>query len=312
MKHIFIVNPAAGATDATAFVERSIKELNTELDYEVYTTKAPGDATRYIRSLLEGSNDEYRFYACGGDGTLNEVANGAVGFENASITVFPCGSGNDFIKYYGTAADFSDIKALTEGESLKIDVLKVCGKYAVNAVHFGLDTFVLRTMLKVRRKPIIGGRNAYTTGVVAALIKGMKTKCRLIVDDSPLGKDKMLLCTLSNGRYVGGAYKCAPRSLNDDGLIEVCHVSPVSRLKFLTLMGKYKEGSHLDNPKFKNFVSYTKAKKIEIKGNDNFYISIDGELEKVDECTVEIVKQALNFTVPKRLAPTSQKEKVKI
>lgn len=300
MKHIFIVNPAAGAEDATEFVKSSAEKSGIE-NYEIHRTTAPGEATEYIKNVLKDTENEYRFYSCGGDGTLNEVVNGIVGSENASVTVFPCGSGNDFIKYYGSAEDFSDIKSLSKAKTTKIDILKTCGKYAVNAVHFGFDTFVLRTMLKVRRKALIGGKNSYTTGVVTALLKGMKTKCRLIVDGKVLGGEEMLLCTLCNGKYVGGSYKCAPRSENDDGLIEVCHVNPVSRLKFITLINVYKKGTHLDNPKFEKIINYARAKKIEIEGSKDFFISIDGELEQVERCSVEVIEKAINFAVPEKL-----------
>lgn len=300
MKHIFIVNPAAGAEDSTEFVKNAAAKSGLS-NYEIHRTSAPGEATEYIKSVLKDTENEYRFYSCGGDGTLNEVVNGVVGCDNASVTVFPCGSGNDFIKYYGSAKDFSDIKALVNAKTRKIDVLKTCGRYAINAIHFGFDTFVLRTMLKVRRKFLIGGKNAYTTGVITALLKGMKTKCQLIVDGEKLGGDDMLLCTLCNGRYVGGSYKSAPLSLNDDGLIEVCHVNPVSRLKFITLISAYKNGTHIGSKKFEKIVNYKRAEKIEIKGNKDFYISIDGELVKTESCTVEIIKKAINFAVPEFL-----------
>ena len=312
MKHIFIVNPAAGKQDATDFVRRSVEACGFDIDYEIYRTAAPKDATNYIKSVLESGKDDYRFYSCGGDGTLNEVVNGVIGYDNASVTVFPCGSGNDFIKYYGKQEDFSDIKQLITAENQKIDVLKTCDRYAVNAVHFGFDTYVLRTMIKVRRKAIIGGKNAYTTGIVTALIKGMKSFCQLTVDGKRIGKDLMLLCTLSNGKYVGGSYKCAPKSNNSDGLIEVCHVNPVSRLKFLGLISAYKNGTHLDDERFEKIVNYTRGKSIHIKGSDDFYISIDGELKSCDECTVEVVEKALNFAVPKRLLGQPKKEEAEV
>lgn len=311
MKHIFIVNPAAGREDATDFVRQTVENCGLDIDYEIYRTANAGDATGYIRSVLENNEGEFRFYSCGGDGTLNEVVNGVVGFDNASITVFPCGSGNDFIKYYGTYDDFSDVRELINAKSHKIDVLKADGKYAVNAVHFGFDSFVLKTMVKVKRKPFIGGKNAYTTGIVTALISGMRSLCKMTFDGKTFGKNEFLLCTLANGRYVGGAYKCAPRSNNSDGLIEVCHVSPVSRFKFLTLMGAYKKGTHLDDKRFENHVYYTQCKEIELSGGDDFCISMDGELVKVGKCKVEIIEKALNFAVPEKLMPIEHTEEEK-
>lgn len=309
MKHIFIVNPCAGTGDMTDFIKKQLKELNLNIDYEVYRTTEKGGATRYIKEILSKNTGEYRFYSCGGDGTLNEVVNGAVGYSNASVTVLPYGSGNDFIKYYGKAEDFLNIKELTQAKNHKIDVLKACGRYAVNAVHFGFDTAVLKTMEKVRRKFLLGGKNAYTTGVVTALINGMKTACTVKADGNKIGKEKMLLCTLSNGKYVGGSYKCAPNSLNDDGLMEVCLVNTLSRLTLLRFISKYKEGTHLENKSMQKYINYTKAKTVEIEGGKGFCLSLDGELVFTEKCTVELVSGALNFAVPQKLCNSVSENK---
>lgn len=302
MKHIFVINPGAGSHDATNDVKAKIDALELDIDYDFYVTKAPGDATDFVKKTCENSKEKLRFYSCGGDGTLNEIASGIVGFDHAAVTVLPCGSGNDFVKYYGTYNDFSDVSELVNGVEHKIDVMKVCGRYSVNVVHFGFDTAVLKTMLKVRRKKIIGGKRAYTTGVIVALLKGMKTKCDIISDGQKVGKGVILLGTVANGKYVGGSYKCAPYSLNDDGFSEVCIVNPVSRLNFIRLIKDYKLGNHIDNPKFEKYVNYCKGKRVEIIGDKNFCISIDGELVFTEKAEVEVIPKALNFVIPKSLA----------
>ncbi len=309
MKHIFIVNPAAGAKDSTNHIKDLLQGAELNIDYSIHTTEYSGEATEFIRKTLSDSDDVCRFYSCGGDGTLNEVVNGVAGFSNAEVTVFPCGSGNDYIKYYGTAEDFSDIKELINAESHKVDLLKIGDKYAINAVHFGLDSNVLKTMIKVRRNPILGKKRAYTTGVVTGFLSGMKTYCCMKADGKKIGGDKMLLCTLANGKYVGGAYKSAPLSLNNDGLIEVCHVNPISRIRFLTLMNTYKRGEHLRDKRFEKYVNYTKAEKIEVSAPREIPVSLDGELVYLKEFTVEIVPSAVNFVAPKRL---TEKEKVNL
>ena len=151
MKHIFVVNPAAGKTNAVQALQ---KELETKykgsLDYEIYQTRAPRDATAYIRNYCHTHTEPVRFYACGGDGTLNEVVNGVVGFSHASMGCYPCGSGNDYVKYYGDTSAFLDVAALIEGEETEIDLMKVGDRYAINATHFGFDSSVASVMQKVR------------------------------------------------------------------------------------------------------------------------------------------------------------------
>ena len=110
-----------------------------------------------------------------------------------------------------------------------------------------------------------------------------------------------MLCTLANGKYVGGAYKSAPLSLNNDGLIEVCQVNPISRLGFLRLMNTYKRGEHLEDNRFEKYLNYTRAKKIEVNAPEKIPVSVDGELIFEKNFTVEIVESAINFVVPQKL-----------
>ncbi len=301
LKHIFVINPAAGGRDATEYVKSAVKSL--DIDYEIYCTKNPGDATEFVRSL-NGDGEHYRIYACGGDGTFNEVASGAVGSNNIAVSVFPCGSGNDYIKYYGGVEDFRDLESLIDGVETPVDAMSVNGKYAINFVHFGFDSACLMTMLKVRRKWFIGGKNAYTTGIITALINGMKHRCRVIVDGEQIGADKMLLCTVGNGKFVGGKYKCAPLSDNADGLLEICHVNTLSRLRLVTLISAYEKGTHLVDERFKKYINYRRGYKVEIESltGKDMHFSIDGELNYASRFTVEILPGSLKFIVPKKLA----------
>ncbi|MDE5991012.1 MAG: hypothetical protein K2H36_05470, partial [Clostridia bacterium] len=182
----------------------------------------------------------------------------------------------------------------------KIDIIQVGDRYAVNACHFGLDSAVAKTMNAVRHKKIIGGKNAYNTGVLKALFTAMKTKCKVIGDGEPLNDDKILLCTIANGKYVGGSYKSAPRSVNDDGLMEVCCIKPVAIAKFLKLIKVYKAGEHLERKDLKKCLEYRRCKKVEIIGGQkNFAISLDGEVVDGDRFEVNILEKELRFIVPK-------------
>ena len=127
MKHIFILNPAAGRINSFGTIEAELKQVYAAggLDYMIYETKAPGDATAYIRDYCRENPEPVRFYACGGDGTLNEVVNGAVGFPQASVGCYPCGSGNDFVKYYGGQKHFLNLQAQIDATEQTIDLIRV-------------------------------------------------------------------------------------------------------------------------------------------------------------------------------------------
>jgi diacylglycerol kinase (ATP) len=131
----------------------------------------------------------------------------------------------------------------------------------------------------------------------------MKNACRVRVDGELLNPDgNILLCTIANGQYVGGSFRCAPRSLDNDGLLEVCLVKPISVLTFVNLVKVYTEGTHLNDERFAKILEYRRGKKIEIDAPEGFIYSFDGELIRQNKFTVEVVPNAIRFAVPKGAA----------
>lgn len=300
MKFIFVINPMAGEGGAAAEIRRAADLTAEKENCEFYETAAPGDATCFVRKKCEElCGETVRFIACGGDGTINEVFNGAVGFENAEVTCYPCGSGNDFVKVFGGAEKFKNVEALLSAPVRPLDLLKVGDRYSVNVVNFGFDTTVAITINKEREKTGHGNKNAYTKGVVTALVKSMNNACTVSADGEVLnGSGKCLLCTLANGQYVGGSFKCAPYARTDDGLMEVCLIDPISRLRFVKLLGPYTEGKHLDDGSFADIIHYRRAKTVHVRAPGNFAYSLDGEIIFSNDFTVETVPAALRFACP--------------
>ena len=300
MKYVFIVNPHAGDTDRVQLIRDAIADLPEKDDCEIYPTKAPRDATAYVGKWCdEHPGEEVRFIACGGDGTVNEVFSGAVGRENVSVTCYPCGSGNDFVKAFGGADKFLSVPALLRAPARPLDLLKAGDRYSDNVVNFGFDTTVAITINEERAKTGHGNKNAYTKGVVKALLTAMKNTFTVKADGETLNPGgKALLCTVANGQYVGGSFKCAPKAETDDGLIEVCLIKPISRLRFIKILKPYTNGEHIDSPDMKDIVIYRRAKKVEVDAPAGFAYSLDGEIIYESHFTVEIVPGALSFAVP--------------
>jgi diacylglycerol kinase (ATP) len=111
---------------------------------------------------------------------------------------------------------------------------------------------------------------------------------------------------------VGGAYCCAPLSKNDDGLLEVCLVKPLSRFRFLQLVDVYKHGGHLADDRFQDIVSYRRGKSVHVKGGKGFGFTLDGEIVEKEDFTIEICPGAIRFVVPaerkKEALPDSEPE----
>ena len=156
MKHLFIINPAAGSRDRTEAYKKKIREAfqGSEEEYRVEVSKAPGDCCRLAREAAE-SGEEYRIYACGGDGTLNEVAAGAAGFSNAAVTVFAGGSGNDFVKLFSDRDAFRDLDRLLDCQEVTFDLMKVNGDICLNIASVGLDARIGTDVSNYKRIPLL-------------------------------------------------------------------------------------------------------------------------------------------------------------
>lgn len=333
MQHIFVINPHAGKIDSTNIIREKVERLDKVIDYDIYVTQCAGDATRFVARWRAGHPlDDVRFYACGGDGTLNEVVSGIMQ-ANASredttqttgpltqLTCYPCGSGNDYVKYY--PGDFLNLNDLVGGIPHQVDVMKVssfveptddhdCSStprqntvsensdhYSINVCNVGFEAKVCKTMNDVKRKPIIGGERAYTTGVIKNLFCGMKNYCRLTVDGTSFYDGDMLLCSFSNGRYVGGGYQCAPLSVNDDGLIEVLLFKPIHIPFFARMISVYRNGKQFEDPRFKKVIRYSQAKNVTITSDKPFDLCIDGEMLLGTHFKIQNLCKAVTFVSP--------------
>ncbi len=306
MKHIFIINPCAGGEDHSQTIADEVKTM--DVTAEIYITLGEKDATRYVEDYCrQHPCENVRFYACGGDGTLNEVVSGAIGHEGAEVTCYPCGSGNDYVRYWD-GVDFHHIKGLIEAPAVEVDVMKVCYYdgpnlkvcYALNTMNYGFEAEVCRAMDDVRRKPFIGGRMAYTTGIVKSLFAGRHNPCRFTVDGRLWKEGDLLLASMANGRYEGGGFLSAPRSKNDDGLLEITAIRPISIVRFASIIGDYKSGKYLDRTDLQDIVSHCRGRQVTIEHDSPFYIGIDGELLRGNYFEVENLPRVLRFAVPKK------------
>lgn len=152
MKYYFVINPAAGTDWKKTWLLKEIDAYfkNRGQEYEVYLTQGVMDACRYTRQVCKQARQEIRVFACGGDGTLNEVVNGAKGFPHVQIGVIPCGTGNDFVKNFGSESQFWNIAAQIDAPCQKVDVLEVDGRRVMNICNIGFDADVAYHMNKFK------------------------------------------------------------------------------------------------------------------------------------------------------------------
>ena len=176
MKHVFIINPTAGKSDSRQKIYDMAEKLRQDhgLEVQCLLTKKQGHATEIARRLCQ-SGEDLRFYACGGDGTVNEVANGIIGYDNASMTVIPMGTGNDFLKNFGPEdmEKFRDAEICGTGP-IPIDAIEVNDRIALTIACSGIDATVAKDVHNFSESPILDGKSSYIVSLaVNFLFKGI-------------------------------------------------------------------------------------------------------------------------------------------
>lgn len=298
MKHIFIINPAAGSRDRTADYSEKIHTAchDRGLSYEILVSSAPGQCYALARQAAE-TGEEVRLYACGGDGTLNEVAAGAAGFPNAAVTVFSGGSGNDFVKIFSEPAAFFDLDRLLEAEEATFDLIRCNDDIALNICSVGLDARIGTDVANYKRLPLLHGFRAYAASTVVNVIRGISEHYVIEVDGEVIDGEKTMIC-VCNGRYYGGGFNPVPEADPADGLLDVLVVEKVSRLQVPGVVGKYKAGRYQELP---HLVRHFRTKKITIHCDRETPINLDGELRLAKTAEFSVAEEKLRFFYPKGL-----------
>lgn len=305
MKHIYIINPAAGRGDSSERLKREIAAAYADADIapEVYLTTGVGDATRFVHAWCTSHPDEeVRFYACGGDGTLNEVVSGAVGHPNAAVGLIPVGTGNDFVRCFTEFDRFMNVDAQRAGQEIEIDVMRCNGKYAINLINTGFDCEVVVKTSEIKRRPWVPAGMAYGMGVAMELIRKPGVKVELSIDGGEYVTRELLLCAVGNGAFYGGGFKPLPFASLTDGMLDMCMVDNVSRAKFISLVGSYKRGEHVV-PANKDVLHYTRCRSLSMRFAEPQNLCMDGEVIRVSECSVDVVPRALRLVVPRGSSP---------
>ena len=308
MRHVFILNPVAGKNQSALALKEKITAYfidHPDMEYSIRLTDGVGAATRIARE--ESEKGDVRLYACGGDGTLQETAAGIpAGRTDVELTVIPCGSGNDFVRTFGGAEAFCDLKDLIEGVALPVDAVDGGDLISLNIAAIGLDAAVALKMQKYKKWRGVSGSMAYNIAVIDVLCHPIGVKMELEID-TPQGvihrQGKYLMTLAANGRFYGGGYQGAPSAVTDDGLLEFVLVRKVSRLKIPFVIGKYKAGRHSEV----KCIETIRGTAMRVKAAKPMVCTVDGECFTTDAIRFEIMAGAYRFVVPASVAAALNK-----
>jgi YegS/Rv2252/BmrU family lipid kinase len=298
VKHLFIINPAAGKADVTAEVRAEAEAACKArgLDYEIRVSQAPGDCTAITRAAAQ-SGAETRIYACGGDGTLNEVVCGAAGAENLAVTHYPCGSGNDFIKIFDHPERFQTIESLLDADEARFDLIQVGDDYCAGICSIGIDARIGTSIQKFKRLPLVGGKGAYNLSTVVNLCKGISRHYVVEINGERVDERMTLIC-VCNGRWYGGGYNPVPEARLDDGKLDVLLVKKVSLLQVAAIIGKYKAGKYADFPQY--FRHY-QTDRLTVRCDRTEVVNLDGEARYGKDVEIRMSDRKLRFFYPRGL-----------
>lgn len=307
MKYYFIINPMAGNGKGVEKLKSVIEETGKKLDkvFDIYITKSIGDAEVYVRSICEKDNSPATFIACGGDGTLNEVLNGAYEFSNVSVGVIPMGTGNDFCRNF-IDCDFTDIEAQFKGISTPCDVIRYKGvvngteivRYCANMFNIGFDCNVADMKATLSKYPFINGSLAYFLGIFVMLIRKKGANLKIEIDGKEVHNGKLLLTAIANGCFCGGGVKSNPYAKTNDGFMDINIIKDIPRRLFVPCLPRYMKGTLFDTEKYANLAFTSQCKHIVITPNESMRLCVDGEIFDAEKIEFDIIPNGINILNP--------------
>ena len=303
MKYIFIINPKAGNKDMTAAIYDMADRLRDHHGLEVtcMLTDRPGGATDMARKLAE-SGEEVRLYACGGDGTIHEVAEGIAGYENAAMSCIPTGTGNDFLKNFGNmAAAFADAENSFDGPSFPLDLIDCNGKLCLTIACNGVDAQVAESVHEYGA--MFSGRGSYIASIVMnVLIKPISHRWEVEID-GVRQEGEYLLVSMCNGRYYGGGSTPVPEARMDDGVLHTVLIKKIGKVTFAKLFGPYSDGKYRELPK--DLIQVVTAKEVRIRSEQEIVSCVDGECFRSHEVVMKLSDKRVNFFGPMGCDPNA-------
>jgi YegS/Rv2252/BmrU family lipid kinase len=303
-KVVFVVNPSS-AGGATGRQWRSIGARFRERlgDFGELFTARPMDAVLLARRALQDGADVV--VAVGGDGTINEVANGffdergEVIRPGAALAVLPQGTGGDFRRTFRWHESLdATLLRLAEGREKPLDVGRVTftatdgstrSRHFVNIASFGSSGLVDRYVNGTTK--ILGGKASFAIGSLRGMMSWKDRVCRLRFDGGAAEELPITVVAVANGQYFGGGMWVAPQARTDDGVLDVTIWSGYGLLDFVTQSKKIYDGRHLELPGTKT----RRARRVDAESDAEVLLDVDGEQPGRLPASFEILPGALRI-----------------
>ncbi len=295
MRHLFIINPAAGRSGRVEELKKRILAAFPQGGCQVACTARAGDARRLAEEALQEAGP-VRLYACGGDGTLNEVVNAAAGHDQAAVTNVPLGTGNDFLRIFGRKerGRFFDIAQLKDGPQTALDLMECNGLLGLDVVCAGVDARVAVGVHRFKGLPLVGKKLAYILSLVVEVCRGIARPMTVEMGSIRYSGPTAIFCAC-NGRHYGGGFCPVPEAMPDDGVLDMLLVGDLGLLKFARYVGKYASGRYRECPEV---VRDYHGQEARFSSEEELTVVVDGEVMRGRDFTLRLARQKVNFFYP--------------
>ncbi len=306
---LVIVNPESAGGSTRKAWPKIASDLRSHFGaFKTAFTEKPGGATSLAGEAAR--KGVKLIIACGGDGTISEVANGILASgKDIELGVLPSGTGGDFRRTLGIPARSRDAaRVLRDGRTRRIDVGRVvftdqsgaeAVRYFLGVASFGMSTEVIGRVKEGKPQWLpasipewLGGRISFGASMLQTAMRSAATRVIVQLDDGHERHLSVANFCIANARYFGGGMKIAPDAKLTDGRFDVISVGDLGALKIVASAPRIYLGSHLSLPE----VSHALAKKVVVRSADKAIevnLEIDGELPGRLPATFQIIPEAL-------------------
>jgi diacylglycerol kinase (ATP) len=302
---VFLVNPAsANGSTGRRWPELAHRAAAAGLHGDALLSERPGHLGELARTAaLEGAE---RLVVVGGDGSVNEVANGLAGLaEPPELAVIARGTGWDFVRTFGIPRGIEEAAAVAlDGDVVAVDVGRVTyrawdGAEATsvfaNVASVGMSGAIAQRANETTKA--LGGKVSYLLATFAVFARWSAAEVRLTVDDETR-RARMFDVIVANGRFVGGGMQMCPEAVPDDGLFDVLTIGDITKSDLVRTMPKLYRGTHLPHPK----AELLRGSVVVVETDEPIPLELDGEQPGTTPARFEVVPRALRLRVPRAAA----------
>ena len=286
-----IINPAAGQEKPVLSIVNSVFHP-ANVDWEVFITKAPGDAHRLAKKSAAEGVDAVAVY--GGDGTVMEASGGLAG-THIPLAIFPGGTGNGASTELGIPTDLAEACGLVTGENSMIR--------EIDLGQVGENCFVLNAGVGFATAMMAGADRASKDrlGLLAYLISGIQTLrdppmayYHLTLDGNTVESEGITCLVANSGTLGNTGVKLAPTIDVSDGLLDVVVIRQGDLGAMLSVAASVLRGNE-DAPPLQHW----QAREITLVTDPPQTVQLDGDIVGNTPFTAKVLPKGVRIIVPK-------------